>query len=173
MSTRTAWLTAYVGLGSNLGRRKATLASALDALATSVGVRVECVSTVYESEPLGPPDQPRYLNAVAGLVTTLSPHALLARCQTIEAAHGRTRDGARWGARTLDLDLLVVVGHRCTDDALTLPHPGIAARPFVAIPLAEIAPALTVPGVGRAADIAARLDRRGLVRYAPAPGPTD
>lgn len=153
--------TAHIALGSNLGDRRATLASALAALAASPGIRVRAVSSVYETAPVGPPGQDDYLNAVAVLDTELSPHALLETCLAIEIAHGRVRR-ERWGPRTLDLDLLDHGGAVIGDDRLTLPHPRMHERAFVMIPFAEVSPAFTLSDGRTAAAIAAALDATGI-----------
>ena len=138
---------AYVAAGTNLGDRWARLAMAGRALRATPGVALVRASRVVETAPLGPP-QPRYLNAVLELETTLTPHALLAALQAIEAGALRRRD-VRWGARSLDLDLLLHGAAVVRERALTVPHPGLASRRFVLGPLAELAPGLAVPGDGR------------------------
>lgn len=128
----------YIGLGANLGDRAATLAAAIDALRQSPGVAVLRVSTFHETAPVGgPPDQPAYLNAVAELAVTLTPHALLARLHEIEARFGRRRD-IHHGPRTLDLDLLLFADRQLHGDALRVPHPRMWDRPFVLEPLREL-----------------------------------
>lgn len=97
---------------------------------------------------MGPADQPDYINAVAELSTELSPHALLDALQAIEQQHGRTRQGQRWGPRTLDLDILLYSDQQINDVRLQVPHPGIAMRSFVLYPLAEILPGCDIPGMG-------------------------
>lgn len=139
---------AFVGVGCNLGDRWGSLASAARGLRESGAVAVVRASSVWDTEPLGPP-QPRYLNAVLGVETVLPPRALLALLQSIERAGLRSRAGVRWGARTLDLDLLLYGDRVISEPGLVVPHPGIASRAFVLAPLAEIAPALVVPGLGR------------------------
>ncbi|HEX7901611.1 MAG TPA: 2-amino-4-hydroxy-6-hydroxymethyldihydropteridine diphosphokinase [Planctomycetota bacterium] len=134
---------AYVGLGSNLGDRRAILASALASLAP------RRVSRIVETEPWGRADQPPFLNAVAEIDTALQPGPLLARLLEIEALHGRVR-AERWGPRTLDLDLLLYGDRVVAEPGLTVPHPRLAERRFVLESLAELAPDLAVPGVGRA-----------------------
>lgn len=135
---------AFIGLGANLGEAAATLSSAVLALRQLPQTRVECVSSLYRSRPLGPPGQPDYLNAVARLGTLLTPHALLKALQAIEAAHGRVRD-IRWGPRTLDLDLLLYANDEISTADLTIPHPELKNRNFVTIPLLETSPALRLP----------------------------
>ncbi len=139
----------YIGLGSNLAEPVQQLLSALAALAALPHTQLLASSSLYASDPLGPADQPRYVNAVAMLDSTLQPHALLDALQRIEQEQGRTRKAERWGPRTLDLDILLF-GNRILDDArLQVPHYHMHARPFVLYPLAELAPELRLPD-GRA-----------------------
>lgn len=157
---------AYVGLGSNLMDPARQLERALLALGELPDTRRVAVSSIWRSPPMGPQDQPDYFNAVAALLTRQAPEALLAGLQAIEDAQGRRRDGPRWGPRTLDLDLLAWGELRRQDDMLTLPHPGLAERPFVLLPLAEVAPWLRLPGLGLVATLAAAADTTGLRRVA-------
>lgn len=142
-------ITAYIGLGSNLGDRAGHLRRALEKLAATDRIEVRAVSPVIETEPQGPPGQGRYLNAAACLTTTLAPRALLEVLLAIEHAHGRRREGElRLGPRTLDLDLLLY-GDRIIDEpGLTVPHPRLHERLFVLDPLAAIAPQTRHPGLG-------------------------
>jgi 2-amino-4-hydroxy-6-hydroxymethyldihydropteridine diphosphokinase len=137
---------AYVALGTNLGDRWAHLAFAARALRAAPGVAVVRGSRAWDTAPLGPP-QPRYLNAVLELETTLPPRRLLALLQEVEGRAGRRRD-VRWGARTLDLDLLLQGGLRLAQPGLEVPHAALAGRRFVLAPLAELCPGLVVPGTG-------------------------
>jgi len=133
-----------VSLGSNLGDREANLRAGRDGLAAR-GVIWTAVSALYETEPVGPVRaQPPFLNQAAVGVTTLSPEALLAACQEVERESGRVRD-VRWGPRTLDLDILLLDSDRIALPDLTVPHPEMANRAFVLVPLAEIAPDWVVP----------------------------
>lgn len=136
----------YIGLGSNQGDSPATLHSALALLAQQAGITLVQVSRFYHSKPVGPQDQPDYVNAVACLDTNLDAHRLLATLLKVEQAHGRVRDPAlRWGPRTLDLDLLLY-GHEQINTAnLIVPHPQMHLRAFVIHPLFEIAPELLLP----------------------------
>jgi 2-amino-4-hydroxy-6-hydroxymethyldihydropteridine diphosphokinase len=134
--------TAYVGLGANLGDREATIRRAAELL----GARR--VSTLIETEPWGYADQPRFLNGVAELETDEGPAALLARLLEVERELGRTREGPRYGPRTIDLDLLLYGDERIDEPGLTVPHPRLHERAFVLEPLAELAPGLVVPGRG-------------------------
>lgn len=155
---------AYVGLGSNLDDPVVQLQRALTALGQLPGTLLVARSSFYRNPPMGPSGQPDFVNAVAGLLTTLPAPDLLAALQAIEDAQGRRRDGPRWGPRTLDLDLLVYGDLRLDSEALTLPHPGLATRPFVLVPLHEIAPGLRLPGGASLARLAAAADRDGLAR---------
>lgn len=138
-----AGVTAYVGLGANLGDARAAVRQALDELGALPGTRLVRASSLYRSAPVdaGGPD---YLNAVAELCTSLGPHELLAELQRIEQAAGRERP-YRNAPRTLDLDLLLYGALRLDDPVLTLPHPRMRERAFVLLPLAEIAPAQVDP----------------------------
>jgi 2-amino-4-hydroxy-6-hydroxymethyldihydropteridine diphosphokinase len=162
---------AFIGLGSNLDDPVAQVERALEALAALRDTRFVACSGLYQSEPMGPRDQPDYINAVAALDTRLGPHALLHALQAIETRQGRVRSGARWGPRTLDLDLLLYGMQHCHDAQLTVPHPGIQERPFVLYPLYEIAPDIDVPGLASLPELLAacaprtvsRLDRAGKI----------
>lgn len=142
-------VSAYIGLGANLHDPAAQLRSALAELAQLPDTRVTARSRFYLSKPLGPKDQPDYLNAVAALETRLEPPELMRHLLAIEAQHGRQRspDG-RWGARSLDLDLLMYGALALQTRELTLPHPELHKRSFVLYPLAELAPDLVIPGHG-------------------------
>jgi 2-amino-4-hydroxy-6-hydroxymethyldihydropteridine diphosphokinase len=155
-----------VGLGANLGDARASLVSAVAALARLGQVRA--VSHLYESEPVGPP-QPRYLNAAAALETALGPRELLDELLRIEREHGRERR-ERWGARTLDLDILYSPGLSLGEPGLTLPHPELTRRAFAVVPLVEVVPGAREPGTERLyADLAATLSREGLRRIETSP----
>jgi len=139
---------AYVGLGSNLGDREATLRKAVRLLARLDGVDVVAVSSFHETEPVGgPPGQPRFLNAAAWLRVELGPEELLDRLLALEGRLGRVRR-ERWGPRTLDLDLLLYDDQTIMSDRLTVPHPRMHERRFVLAPLAEIAPDARHPVLG-------------------------
>lgn len=128
---------AYIGLGSNLHEPLEQLRKALVALERVGASRVAACSGVYRSAAIGPGEQPDYLNAVLQLDTTLEPQALLEELQGIELAQGRVRE-TRWGARSLDLDILLYGNARIVTDTLTIPHPAMRQRHFVLYPLAEI-----------------------------------
>lgn len=154
---------AFVALGGNLGDTREYLHHALEVLSRLPQTRLLAQSRFYRTPPWGVVDQPPFLNAVAELDTTLHPHALLDALLQIEQAAGRVRTAERWGPRTLDLDLLHVDGVILHDTRLTLPHPRIAERAFVLLPLAEIAPALDLPGQGNVASLLAAIDTRGCI----------
>jgi len=139
---------AYIGLGSNLDDPQAQVRGALEALAELPGTRLVATSRLYRNPPMGPQDQPDYVNAVAAVSTQLEAGALLAELQAIERARGRVRGAERWGPRRIDLDLLVYGDAHIERSGLSVPHPGIAARAFVLVPLAEIAPNLEIPTLG-------------------------
>jgi 2-amino-4-hydroxy-6-hydroxymethyldihydropteridine diphosphokinase len=131
---------AYLGIGSNLGERLTYLQLAVDELAAADGVTVVGVSPVYETAPVGGPEQPDYLNAVVAVDTALTPHELLRVAHGIEADAERVRT-VRWGPRTLDVDVLLVGDERVDDPDLVVPHPRMAERAFVVVPLADLDPA--------------------------------
>ena len=143
---------AYLGLGSNLGDRLATLQRAVDLLGAQAGVRVVASSRVWETDPVGGPPQPDYLNAVVRIETDLDPPALLAACQAVEVALGRVRE-VRWGARTLDIDVLLIGEVQLDDPALTVPHPRMLERSFVLLPLLELDPDPVLPDGTRVLEI--------------------
>jgi 2-amino-4-hydroxy-6-hydroxymethyldihydropteridine diphosphokinase len=157
---------AYVALGSNLDDPRARIEQAFEALDGLPGTRGVLRSSLYRSPPFGPVEQPEFVNAVAGLLTSLSPEALLAVLKDLESRLGRARPVVRWGPRRIDLDLLVHGTTRMESEALTLPHPGLAGRAFVLVPLAEIAPDLEVPGHGRVRSLLACVDAAGVERLA-------
>jgi len=148
---RTTTVRAYIGLGSNLQNPLQQLCWALQALAALPGSSDLVRSPLYRSEPLGPPGQPPYINAVAGVMTKLPAVELLRALQAIETAQGRVRN-ERWGPRTLDLDILLYGDSVQTDPQLSIPHPRLAERAFVLYPLADIAPDLVIPGLGKLAE---------------------
>lgn len=156
---------AFIGVGTNLGDRWRSLAFAAAFLRRSGAVAIVRASGVWDTEPLGPP-QPRYLNAVLELETRLVPRALLRLLQDGERAAHRRRD-VRWGARTLDLDLLLYEDRSIAEPGLVVPHAGIGSRAFVLAPLAELAPELVVPTTGcTVARLLAALPQDGLSRVA-------
>ena len=135
---------AYVGLGANLGDREATMRSAIDLL----GDEVVAVSTFRETDPVGYEDQPRFLNAAVALETALTPREVLDRLLAVERQLGRTRDGPRYGPRTIDLDLLLYGEEIVDEPGLRVPHPRLHERRFVLEPLADLDPGLVIPRRG-------------------------
>jgi 2-amino-4-hydroxy-6-hydroxymethyldihydropteridine diphosphokinase len=139
----------YIGLGSNLGDRAATIQAALDRLDADADIELVAVSSLKETDPVGFEDQPRFLNGAAALRTELGPRELLDRMLEVERGLGRVRQGARYGPRTIDLDLLVYGDVVVEEPGLAIPHPRLAERMFVLEPLVELDPHLEVPGQGR------------------------
>jgi len=136
---------AYIALGSNLGNRLENLKHSLKLLSTERGITVTAISAVYETEPVGGPGQGPFLNACAKVRTRLTPTILLLEMLDVENNMGRVRE-ERWGPRLIDLDLLVYDRTTISSPLLELPHPRLVERDFVLIPLADIAPNLTIPG---------------------------
>jgi 2-amino-4-hydroxy-6-hydroxymethyldihydropteridine diphosphokinase len=154
---------AYIGLGGNLGVAAERLLSARQSIAMTEGISEIAFSSLYRSTPMGPSDQPDYVNAVMGVATSLSPHDLLRALQEIELAYGRVRTGERWGARTLDLDILLYGEQEIDTPELKIPHPGLVEREFVLYPLYEIAPDLCIPGKEPLTEWVNHCPRRGLM----------
>ncbi len=159
---------AFIALGANLGDPVGQILQALEELARLPDTRLLARSSLYRSRPVGEPDQPDYVNAVARLGTRLAPRELLAHCLAIEARHGRRRT-RRNAPRTLDLDLLLYDGLIMHEPGLTLPHPRMHERAFVLKPLAEIAPAALIPGRGRVSLLLAQVDVQDLALLAEPP----
>jgi len=153
---------AYIAIGSNLGDPVAQARDAIAALNQSPDIQVVAESSLYSSTPMGPQDQPDYINAVVAIDTALSPQALLDQTQAIELEHGRVRKAERWGPRTLDLDIVLYgeLVHDC--ERLTIPHYGMKVREFVLYPLAEIAPDLILPDQTALQTLLTQVDRNGL-----------
>lgn len=156
------WQPAYVGIGSNLDDPRRQVELAFEALARLPDSRLELRSPLYHTRPLGEVEQPPFVNAVAALLTQLTPEALLAELRRIERELGREPPRQRWGPRRIDLDLLVLGRETRTGESLTLPHPGIAERDFVLYPLADIAADLVVPGLAAVGALRARVANRGI-----------
>lgn len=154
MSSARAPVAAFIGIGSNLEDPVQQVRTAFTELAALPGSTLRARSSLYETPPMGPAGQPHYINAVAELATILTPHQLLDELQRIERAHRRVRR-EHWGPRTLDLDLLVYGMETIDDERLRVPHPGVARRAFVLVPLAEIAPGLQIPGLASPAALLA------------------
>jgi 2-amino-4-hydroxy-6-hydroxymethyldihydropteridine diphosphokinase len=144
---------AFVGIGANLGDREATIRRAVELLDEIDGIEVVAMSTLRETEPWGPVEQPAFVNGAFAVETTLEPPELLAALLDVERLLGRVRAGERWGPRTIDLDLLLY-GERVVDEpGLTVPHPRLHERRFALEPLAELAPDAVVPGRGTVAEL--------------------
>jgi len=156
---------AYLGLGSNLGDRRALLRQAVEALDWG-DVSVVARSRVYETSPVGgPAGQPDFLNQVIAVETVLDARALWERCSAVEASLGRSREHEkRWGPRAIDIDVLTFGDEVVADPDLEIPHPRIGERAFVLVPLAEIAPQLQIGSLGNAAELAGGLGADGSVR---------
>ena len=160
-------VTAFIALGSNLGDPAGQIRSALRALDKLPDTRLVRQSAFYRNPPEGGLAQPEFVNAVARIETRIGPRALLDRLIEIECDHGRVRDYPN-APRTLDLDIVLYGDSMVQEPGLTIPHPRMLERVFVLAPLAEIAPDAVVPGTGRIADLAAKLDSSGLVKLAAA-----
>lgn len=155
---------AYIGLGSNLATPEAQINTARNAITALPEVFEDAFSSLYRSPPMGPQDQPDYINAVMAITIDLSAIQLLRRLQQIELDHGRVRKDERWGARTLDLDILLYGQQMINQPDLIVPHYGLKERAFVLYPLQEIAPELEVPGQGTMTELLASCPLDGLVK---------
>lgn len=155
---------AFIGIGSNLRDPQAQVRSAIKAIAQAADISLECSSSLYSSPPMGPPDQPNYVNAVAKIETPLASLDLLEILQRIERDHGRIRNTIRWGPRTLDLDILLFGMESVSTQRLQIPHPGLTERSFVIIPLAEIAPQLILPNGVCVSDLVVQMQDQTLAR---------
>ena len=155
----------YVAIGSNLDRPVDKARTAVRALAELQGSELVRVSSLYSSKPMGPADQPDYINAVALIRTALAPLALLDALQAIELEHGRVRKENRWGPRTLDLDILLYGDHVIDTPRLTVPHYGMKVREFVLYPLQEIAPDLVLPDGESLINLVDNCSLNGLAVY--------
>ncbi|MDN3653467.1 2-amino-4-hydroxy-6-hydroxymethyldihydropteridine diphosphokinase [Thalassotalea ponticola] len=152
----------FIGLGSNLEQPDTQIERALQAMGKIKDSNLIKVSSLYSSKPMGPQDQPDYMNAVALLSTTLAAEALLDQLQHIEHAFGRVRKDQRWGARVLDLDILLYGQHVINTERLTVPHYGMKQREFVIYPLVEIMPELQLPDGTAALELQQNLNKNGL-----------
>jgi 2-amino-4-hydroxy-6-hydroxymethyldihydropteridine diphosphokinase len=146
------WRPAYVAIGSNLESPRDRVLEAMERLGALSAPNALLRSHLYVSRPLGPQDQPDFVNAAAGLLTQDSPQALLARLLEIERSMGRKRR-ERWGPRVIDLDLVWMVDAAVDEPRLKVPHPGVSTRNFVLYPLADIAPTIKIPGMGTVLDL--------------------
>ena len=159
-------ISAFVALGANLGDPRAQIERAVAALSQLPNSRLIACSPLYGSIPMGPSDQPDYVNGVAWLETDLTAHGLLDETQRIELEQGRVRKAERWGPRTLDLDLLLFGNQQLEDPRLTIPHYGMKERAFVLVPLFDLAPDLQLPCGSWLRDLVATCDRSGLMPLA-------
>lgn len=159
------WFPAYVALGSNLDGPATQIETAFTALANIPGCRLIARSRLYRTQPLGPQNQPEFVNAAAGLLTTLAPRELLVELKKLERELGREQPVVRWGPRRIDLDLLVHADAQISETDLVVPHRGLPERNFVLYPLRDIAPELLVPGHGRVSQLAARVGEAGLALF--------
>lgn len=155
-------LRCYIGLGANLDEPVAQLQQAVQALQQLAGSTLVAVSGFYGSKPMGPQDQPDYVNAVAAIDTTLTAEQLLDALQQIEQQQGRQRKAERWGPRTLDLDILLYGNQVIATERLTVPHYGLRVREFVLYPLYEIAPQLNLPDGTVLSSLLAQVPQNGL-----------
>ncbi|MBS3965183.1 MAG: 2-amino-4-hydroxy-6-hydroxymethyldihydropteridine diphosphokinase [Methylomonas sp.] len=167
MTTDTGWVDAYLGLGSNLDDPVNHIRAAVEQLAALDAVKTLTLSPLYLSAPQGPQDQPDYINAALHVSTCLSAFELLNALHAIENRHGRQRQ-VRWGARTLDLDILLYDNQLITSPDLTIPHRELANRAFVLYPLNDICDGtLAIPGHGNLADLLEKCPASGLQRLSP------
>lgn len=155
----------FIALGSNLAEPLQQVESALHALAQIPNTRLVQQSSFYRSKPLGPQDQPDYLNAVVELDTSLAAETLLDATQAIEQNQGRVRKALRWGPRTLDLDILLFGHQTIASERLTVPHYDMKNREFMLYPLAEIAPEIVFPDGTVLKQLLQRVDRNGLTLW--------
>ncbi len=155
---------AYIGLGSNLQNPVQQIVTAIEELDRLPFTTLHAYSSLYLSRPMGPSDQPAYINAVAWLKTRLDAPTLLSELHSIENHHGRNRSTERWGPRTLDLDILVYGNNFLSSQDLTIPHPGVKWREFVLYPLHEINKNLIIPGLGTVHRLKQGCQSKGLIR---------
>jgi 2-amino-4-hydroxy-6-hydroxymethyldihydropteridine diphosphokinase len=146
------WRPAYVAIGSNLNQPQARVHEAFEHLARLPSTQLLLRSRLFLTRPMGPQEQPHFVNAAAGLLTQLTARQLLEGLLRIEQSMGRNRQ-ERWGPRVIDLDLVWMLGEAIDEPGLTLPHPGVSTRNFVLYPLADIAPSLVIPGHGSVSDL--------------------
>jgi 2-amino-4-hydroxy-6-hydroxymethyldihydropteridine diphosphokinase len=156
------WTPAYVAIGANLGEPVESVRRAFSHLGTLPKTRLVARSRLYRSAPLGPQDQPDFVNAAAGLLTGLTALDLLRELKAMELRLGRTAPKVRWGPRVIDFDLCVFGSERIQTDELTVPHPGVPVRNFVLYPLFDLAPDLEVPGHGRVRELLGHASADGL-----------
>jgi 2-amino-4-hydroxy-6-hydroxymethyldihydropteridine diphosphokinase len=155
------WRPAYVAIGSNLNQPQTRVNEAFARLATLPSTHLVLRSRLYQTRPMGPQNQPDFVNAAAGLLTQLTARELLAHLLRIEVDMGRNRQ-ERWGPRLIDLDLVWMVDEMIDEPGLTVPHPGVSTRNFVLYPLADIAPTLAIPGHGNVTELLHRAGGEGI-----------
>ncbi|BBL89858.1 2-amino-4-hydroxy-6-hydroxymethyldihydropteridine diphosphokinase [Vibrio rotiferianus] len=155
-------ITAYIAVGSNLADPVSQAKQAIEALKTLPNCEFVQASSLYSSTPMGPQNQPDYINAVVAIKTNLTPLELLDCTQAIEQEQGRVRKDERWGPRTLDLDIILYGNEVIDSERLTVPHYGMREREFVLYPLAEIAPSLQLPDGTEVSSLLKQVDRNGL-----------
>jgi 2-amino-4-hydroxy-6-hydroxymethyldihydropteridine diphosphokinase len=155
------WRPAYIAIGSNLDGPRVQVLAACERIGRLRATRIEARSRLYSTRPLGPQDQPDYINAAVGVVTQLEPKVLLEALLEIERQMGRVR-GEPWGPRLIDLDLVWMVGAVIREPGLSLPHPGVSSRNFVLYPLSDIAPTLDIPGHGRVLELKSQTGALGI-----------
>ena len=157
---------AYIGIGSNLDDPEKQVRAAIDALMRLPRATFVRASRLYRTAPWGKADQPPFVNAAAAVSTRLVPRELLEALLAIERAHGRMRDGERWGPRVIDLDILVYGDARIDEPGLHVPHPRLAERAFALLPLADLDPDLEIPGLGPVLALAERVDATDCIPFA-------
>jgi 2-amino-4-hydroxy-6-hydroxymethyldihydropteridine diphosphokinase len=158
-------ITCYIGIGGNLGNPKATVLAAIEQLKVLPQSQFIAVSALYESKPMGPTDQPNYINAVAAIQTTLEPITLLDKTQQIEQDHARVRKDNRWGPRTLDLDILLYGSQSIHNPRLTVPHYGMREREFVLYPLHDLHPDLVFADGCQLTQLLTTIPFNGMIKH--------
>ena len=156
---------AFIGIGSNLENPQQQVETAITELSTSNSTSVLRKSNLYKTKPVGPQDQPDFINAVVEISTLFQPLELLDFLQSIEQVHGRVRT-SHWGARTLDLDLLLYNDQEINHPRLTVPHPEMIYRAFVLVPLADIQKKISIPGYGELGTLIEHVDKTGVIKIA-------
>jgi|TARA_B110000438_G_scaffold164197_1_gene157117 2-amino-4-hydroxy-6-hydroxymethyldihydropteridine diphosphokinase len=162
-SKKKIWKSCYIGLGSNLDDPLKQINLAIENIKKIPNSFYISSSKLYDSSPLGPSDQPNFINAVVAIVTQFEPHNLLNELQKIEHKQKRIRNELKWGPRTIDLDLLCMGQAVIQDDVLTLPHPEIQKRNFVLLPLIDISPDIMIPGLSNIVDLLKKIENN-LIR---------
>jgi 2-amino-4-hydroxy-6-hydroxymethyldihydropteridine diphosphokinase len=155
------WRPAYVAIGSNLNQPRERVLEAFDRVSELPEIRSPQRSRLYVTRPMGPQNQPDFVNAVLGAMTQLGARELLQRLSNVEQSMGRLRE-ERWGPRLIDLDLIWMPGASIAEPDLTVPHPGVSSRNFVLYPLADIAPTLAIPGRGNVLDLMQKVGGDGI-----------